>query len=65
MTRAITPMIITMTRPMSSMNVMMTLTTTDSVMPIRLMSVTMLMKISATMVAVQIDSGEIPTSPPK
>ena len=30
-------MIMTMTRPLSSMKVMMTFTTTDSVMPIRLM----------------------------
>ena len=58
-------MIMTMTRPLSSMKVMMTFTTTDSVMPIRLMMVMMVMKTSATMVARQIDSGDSPTSPAK
>ena len=62
-TRAMMPMIMTMTRPLSSMKVMMTFTITDSVMPIRLMMVTIVMKTSATMVARQIDSGDSPTRP--
>ena len=64
-TRAMTPMIMTMTRPLSSMNVMTTFTTTDSVMPIRLMMVMIVTKISATMVAAQMESSDSPTSSPK
>ena len=64
-TRAMTPMITTMTRPLISMKVMTTLATTDSVMPIRLMTVMTATKTSATSVAPQIESSGSPTRPLK
>ena len=64
-TRAMTPMMITMIRPLTSMKVMITFTTTDSVMPIRLMIVMMATKTRATIVAPQMEFSDSPTRPLK
>ena len=64
-TRAMIPMMITITKPLSSMNVMITFTTTDSVIPIRLMIVIRLTNTRATMVAPQIEDSGNPTRPLK
>jgi hypothetical protein len=61
-TRAMMPMITTMIRPVTSMKVMITLTTTDSLIPIRLMVVMMARKTKATMVAPQMESSDNPKS---
>ena len=61
-TRAMMPMITTMMRPLTSMKVMMTFTTTDSEIPIRLITVMMARKTRATMVAPQMESSDSPTS---
>ena len=64
-TSAMTPMATTMIRPLTSMNVMTTLATTDSVIPIRLMTVMMATKASAMTAAIQMESSDRPISPPK
>ena len=64
-TRAMMPMITTMTRPLISMKVITTFTMTDSEMPIRLMAVMMATKMIAMRAAAQIASAGSPMRPPK
>lgn len=58
-------MITTMSRPLSSMNVMMTFATTDSVMPMRLTIVMIATKPTAMSAPAQMASGGSPMIPLK